>query len=1493
MILNKPVNWSEKALVINPLNESIERNITLDIPEDAFNLRVYVENRSYNTSKIWMKLEPRENKTIEIHFQTDPVRMDTEYVNLNISSLLPPDAKNITIFQNKSLVKRYEDINHVSMEIRRAGKRFIVYHGSSLHYRNITLEIPLEDENIKIEGKGNFVIEDKKLKWYIDELSDANLTLKQKVEIEQGDAFVGKPVRWTLRTMDYLITYETSPPSKIERIERYNDHIYKKDIDVSSNSSLSYRNVKVWTRIPEIRYGIQVSFDDSDHKKISYDLLDKDGNNLFDTIEWTIPELSQRRYVVSVDFDRVRFADRFADHINNYNGTCTAHIYGGFMNYYDKERECFLPINTTIEKNFHNSFEYANLKNNFASYFDEDEVRVMLKYNNCSITYSLVDQGFGNIENFSVFVNGSTITYENVFDGIDVRYRVTYDGLNEEIVLKKPLDIHRLTERFELSGNCYYEESNGIIYFYSKGSRIFEIKKPFMREENDPMERCYDLHYEIEKKDNLYYITKVIDDPSWLENASREYPVVMDPTTTIYGLTADGYVYCSGSSWSGVQNATTGTGVDSDDTSNAAAINVAETSGGLPPNYVISRAFFAFDTSSLPDDCTITDAYVDIYGYTNGGNDACIQESTWDAHFALMTSHYDAFTGSYFDVISSWSSNSYNSFDLNQDGIDSISKTGYTEFCVREYHHDYQNSAPPFGASYPSGCYFADYMGAIGRPRIRITYTNPPSASYNSGATDIYAGKKVTTIRTDHTDPDGAADVDDCRIRIGMSGGNYFTLQWNVDTDTYSIVDGSDYVSISGCTVKEEDITNGYRLEWQFIVDWDYGFDDLDYDVAAWTDDENGANSGYQWSEAGTYTFENDLEVVSFTASIDSTYDADHDGQIEDDEWFAGGHPVTGSGTVEYEGSSQTFDSSYASSVQVQLFYDKDGDGTPDDLGDTYADTSITIGGFSITYTPGTSPALQPNAHFDVAIQGIPTGGSDVTPASIEITSKRDNETPSSSVDAISPYWQNSSPLTINATASDGSGSGLDNVALYYRYSSDNSSWGSWVYFGYDTSSPWSWSFTFPNGSGYYQFYSIAQDILQNTESAPGSADAICGYDDQAPSSSVDSISPYWQTSSPLTINATASDSLSGVKNVTLYHRFSTDNSTWGGWVSFGTDTSSPWQWSFNFPNGTGYYEFYSIAIDEAGNAESAPASKDAMCYYNPVTNNAPTIDLISPAPNGTTEVSLQPTCQVWANDTDGDTLTVYWYENTTGSWVLRQTNSSVTANSTVSWTYTQASNYGTTYWWKVAVNDGTDNTTAIYHFTTDYAPVISNPNPANGSTGISLTPVCNVTVSDQDGGTVTVKFYENTTGAWVLQQTNSSVDVTNPANVVWNNYSNASSHGTTYWWKVNVSDEKGGYDEEIYHFTTLIVAPTVVTNDSTGVEETNATLWGYLQDDGGESCTVRFEYGTDTNYGTNTTNQTKTSGQSFSALISGLTSGDLYHFRAFANNTVGSDTGV
>jgi hypothetical protein len=150
-------------------------------------------------------------------------------------------------------------------------------------------------------------------------------------------------------------------------------------------------------------------------------------------------------------------------------------------------------------------------------------------------------------------------------------------------------------------------------------------------------------------------------------------------------------------------------------------------------------------------------------------------------------------------------------------------------------------------------------------------------------------------------------------------------------------------------------------------------------------------------------------------------------------------------------------------------------------------------------------------------------------------------------------------------------------------------------------------------------------------------------------------------------------------------------------WTSFGTDISSSWQWSFIFPNGPGYYEFYSIGKKSGSVDEVAPGGADAICDYN----TAPAIEVITPA-NESTGVSLQPTCSIWANDTDGDTLTVYWYENTTGDWLLRNTNSSISANSTVNYTFTQFRNYSITYYWKVAVNDGKDNVSAVYHLTTE-----------------------------------------------------------------------------------------------------------------------------------------------------------------------------------------------
>jgi len=206
-----------------------------------------------------------------------------------------------------------------------------------------------------------------------------------------------------------------------------------------------------------------------------------------------------------------------------------------------------------------------------------------------------------------------------------------------------------------------------------------------------------------------------------------------------------------------------------------------------------------------------------------------------------------------------------------------------------------------------------------------------------------------------------------------------------------------------------------------------------------------------------------------------------------------------------------------------------------------------------------------------------------------------------SSVNPISPYWQWSSTFDVGWTAIDDIG--LTNISLHFRYSPDNSSWLAWEEWGYNNSisgisATGFFSFSTPYGEGFYEFYTIANDTDGYLEKPPPSADAICGHDITPPSSSMKSVVPYWTMMSPLPIDATANDLTSGVASVQLWFRYSIDNASWVPWELFAVDDTSPWSWDFNFPFAVGFYEFHSIAVDNAEIPESKSPTAEAMVGF-------------------------------------------------------------------------------------------------------------------------------------------------------------------------------------------------------------------------------------------------------------------------------------------------------
>ena len=70
----------------------------------------------------------------------------------------------------------------------------------------------------------------------------------------------------------------------------------------------------------------------------------------------------------------------------------------------------------------------------------------------------------------------------------------------------------------------------------------------------------------------------------------------------------------------------------------------------------------------------------------------------------------------------------------------------------------------------------------------------------------------------------------------------------------------------------------------------------------------------------------------------------------------------------------------------------------------------------------------------------------------------------------------------------------VSRVQFFYRYAADNVSWGAWTSYATVTAAPYTTSFGYPSGQGYYEFYCQATDSLGNVEPAPAVAKAFTHY---------------------------------------------------------------------------------------------------------------------------------------------------------------------------------------------------------------------------------------------------------------------------------------------------------------------------------------------------------------------------------------------------------------
>jgi len=182
---------------------------------------------------------------------------------------------------------------------------------------------------------------------------------------------------------------------------------------------------------------------------------------------------------------------------------------------------------------------------------------------------------------------------------------------------------------------------------------------------------------------------------------------------------------------------------------------------------------------------------------------------------------------------------------------------------------------------------------------------------------------------------------------------------------------------------------------------------------------------------------------------------------------------------------------------------------------------------------------------------------------------------------------------------------------------------------------------------GVYYYYIWANDTSKNI--AVSDIYSFIIHDGDLPISCVDPLLP-WTKAVPFTVTATAFDNI-GVTNVTLYSRYSEDGTEWTEWTSYyGTDEEEPWSWEFTGDEGDGYYEFYSIAVDDYGNVEDPPSTADAstgLDTITPVTTHA--LNPVTPDGENDWYVSSVTVTLSAIDALSGVKWT--WYQIDSGSW--------------------------------------------------------------------------------------------------------------------------------------------------------------------------------------------------------------------------------------------------
>ena len=188
----------------------------------------------------------------------------------------------------------------------------------------------------------------------------------------------------------------------------------------------------------------------------------------------------------------------------------------------------------------------------------------------------------------------SAVEYKGILPKTDLEYIVIPKGIKENLVINVSQESYTYLYELEVGDLIPEKRDNGTITFTPKGKNekpVFILQAPYVYDSLG--EISYAVTQEIEKLDDIWQLTVTID-TDWMNNESRLFPVVLDPT----------FVYADEESDVVIDTFVTNTALMTGDNSWGPVMYVGATGA------VGYRGFVAMNMPKLPDNSVVVNANV-------------------------------------------------------------------------------------------------------------------------------------------------------------------------------------------------------------------------------------------------------------------------------------------------------------------------------------------------------------------------------------------------------------------------------------------------------------------------------------------------------------------------------------------------------------------------------------------------------------------------------------------------------------------------------------------------------------------------------------------------------------------------------------------------------------------------------------------------------------------------------------------------------------------